>query len=155
MDRSLATAAGLGAVSGLRTMQGLAWVSHALSSHRVPRRATGLERWLARRDVATAIAGLASAELAADKLPAIPARITLPPMLGRALAGAMVGAVAAGRDRQIAGAAVGASAAVAASFAGWFLRREMGRVTLLPDLAVALAEDALTVALARELVARE
>jgi uncharacterized membrane protein len=152
MNRSLASAAGLGAVAGLRTMQGLAWVSHDLASRRVPRRATGLERWLARGDVATVIAGLATAELAADKLPFIPDRITLQPLLGRAMAGAVVGALAAGRDRQVAGAALGASAAVAAAFTAWFLRREVGRTTMLPDLAVALAEDALAVAVARSLV---
>lgn len=151
MKRPLMAAVGLGAVSGLRTMQGLAWVSHDLSSRRVPRRATGLERWLARRDVATVIAGMASAELAADKLPFTPDRITLRPLLGRAMAGAVVGAVAAGRDRQTAGAMLGASAAVAAALTAWFLRREVGRTTMLPGLAVALAEDALAVALARSL----
>jgi uncharacterized membrane protein len=152
MNRSLASAAGLGAVSGLRTMQGLAWVTHDLASRRVRRRASALERWLARGDVATVIAGMASAELAADKLPFIPDRITLRPLMGRAMAGAVVGAIAAGRDRQVAGAALGASAAVAAAFTAWFLRREIGRATMLPDLAVALAEDALAVAAARSLV---
>jgi uncharacterized membrane protein len=154
MNRSLAVAAGLGAVSGLRTMQALAWVSRDLSSRRVPRGASGLERLLARRDVAFLLRGLASGELAADKLPVIPDRITLPPLLGRALAGAAVGSVAAGRSREAAGAALGASAAVVGTFTGWFLRREIGRVTHIPDLAVALAEDALAVALARALTTR-
>jgi uncharacterized membrane protein len=154
MNRSLGVAMGLGAVSGLRTMQGLAWVSRDLSSRRVRRGASGVERWLARRDVAFVLRVLASGELAADKLPGIPDRIDAPPLLGRALAGAVVGSVAAGRSLEATGAVLGAGAAVVGAFTGWFLRREIGRVTHLPDLAVALAEDALTVALARALTTR-
>jgi len=152
MKPSLAAAAGLGAVSGLRTLQGLAWVSRDLSSRRLPRRASQLERWLAAPGVARVLAGLAAGELASDKLPGIPDRTSAPPLLGRAMAGAVVGAIAAGRDRQPVGAAVGAGAAVAATFAGWFLRRELGRLTPVPDAVVALAEDALAVGLARRLV---
>jgi uncharacterized membrane protein len=154
MNRSLAVAAGLGAVSGLRTMQALAWVSRDLSSRRVRRGASGLERALARRDVALVLRGLASGELAVDKLPGIPARIEVPPLLGRALAGGVVGSVAAGPHREALGGAVGAGAAVVGAFTGWFLRREFGRVTHMPDLAVALLEDALAVAAARALTTR-
>lgn len=154
MKPSLAAAAGLGAASGLRTLQALAWVSRDLSSRRLPRRAGRLERWLAAPGLAPILAGLAAGEIAGDKLPGVPDRITVPPLLGRAMAGAVVGAIAAGQDRQPAGALVGASAAVAAAFAGWFLRRELGRRTPAPDAVVALAEDALAVALARRFVGR-
>jgi uncharacterized membrane protein len=111
-----------------------------------------LERWLSRRDVARVLGVLAAGELAGDKIPGIPDRVALPPLLGRAAAGAAVGAVAAGRGRELAGAAVGAGAAVAGAFAGWYLRREAGRVTFLPDTGVAMMEDALAVGLARRLV---
>jgi uncharacterized membrane protein len=154
MNRSLGVAMGLGAVSGLRTMQGLAWVSRDLSSRRVRRGASRLEKWLARRDVAFVLRVAASGELAVDKLPGIPDRIDAPSLLGRAAAGAVVGSVTAGRSLEATGAVLGAGAAVVGTFTGWFLRREIGRVTHLPDLAVALAEDALTVALARALTTR-
>lgn len=152
MKRSLVAAVALGAVSGLRTMQAIAWVSRDLSSRRLPRGASRLERWLAGPGVAPVLSGLAMGELAGDKLPGIPVRIAAPPLLGRAIAGAVVGAIAAGRDRHGIGAAVGAGAAVAAAYAGWSLRRELGRHTPVPDVLAALAEDALAVAVARRFV---
>jgi uncharacterized membrane protein len=155
VKRSLATAAGLGVVSGLRTLQGLAWLSRYLSHRRrLPRHATVVERWLAHKAVARALATGAGFEIAGDKHPRAPDRIHPSGLLPRALAGAVVGMVAAGRGREAAGAAMGAGGAVAGAFAGWFLRREFGRVSFLPDAAIALAEDALAVALARRLVGR-
>lgn len=152
MKRSLMTAVGLGAVSGLRTAQALAWMSRELSHGRPSRDGSGLERWLSNDIVTFGIATAAAGELVADKLPNTPDRIRPAALLGRAVAGAIVGAVAAGRDRQVMGAAVGAGSAVASAYAGWLLRREVGRVTFLPDIAVAIAEDALAAALARRLV---
>jgi uncharacterized membrane protein len=152
MKRSLVTAAGLGMVSGLRTFQGLAWASRALSQAKLPRHATGLERWLANDLVARALATAAGGELAVDKLPGIPDRTHAGGLAGRILAGATVGALAAGRGRQLTGAVVGAGSAVVGAYAGSFLRREASRVTFLPDVAVAMAEDAVAAALARRLV---
>jgi len=97
--------------------------------------------------------GLAAAgELAVDKHPSAPDRIHPSSLLARAAAGAAVGSVAAGRNRQLLGALMGVGCAMAGAYAGWFLRREAGRVTLVPDIAVALAEDALAISLARRLV---
>jgi uncharacterized membrane protein len=111
-----------------------------------------VERWLATTGAARALAAAASFELAGDKHPQAPDRIRPTALFGRALAGGVVGAIAAGRGREAAGAAVGGAAAVAGALAGWFIRREAGRVTSLPDPVLALAEDALAVALARRLV---
>lgn len=153
MNVSLGTAAGLGAVTGLRSMTGLAAVSRTLSDRRrLPRSATRLEEWLAEDTVAIVLSALAIGEIATDKLPGIPDRVAPGPLFGRALIGALVGAVAAGPDDRAAGAAVGAGAAITAAWLGWFLRREAGRATLLPDAAIAIAEDALALSAARELV---
>lgn len=154
MNDSLITAAGLGAVTGLRSMQGLVWTSRELTGRRVPFRATRLRKWLADETVSTVLSGLAVGELVADKLPGVPSRIAPGPLLGRAALGALVGALAAGRKGQAAGAAVGAVAAVAAAFAGWFLRSEAARATSLPDPSLALAEDAVAVVAARKLAQR-
>ena len=151
MTRSLGTAAGLGAVSGLRSMLGLAWISRALAGRRPARGAGHLERLLSHDLVAGALALAAAGELTVDKHPSVPDRTDPGALLVRAVAGAAVGSVAAGRNRQRLGALVGAGSAVAGAYAGWFLRREAGRATHLPDLAVALAEDALAVSLARRL----
>jgi uncharacterized membrane protein len=152
VKRSLGTAAGLGLVTGLRTLQGLAWVSRHLSHRRLSGDAMTVERWLAGDRVAAGLAVVASLELAGDKHPRAPDRIRPSALFGRVVAGSLVGAIAAGRDRAAAGAALGAAGAVAGAFTGWYLRREAGRVTFLPDVGIALAEDALAVALARRLV---
>jgi uncharacterized membrane protein len=133
-------------------MQGLAWVSRALAGKGPADEAGRLERILSHDRVAVALGLAAIGELVADKHPSIPARIDPAPLLGRMVAGAAVGSVAAGRDRRLLGAMVGAGFAVATAWSGWFLRREAGRANVLPDLAIALAEDSLSVSLARHLV---
>lgn len=137
MNQSLITAAGLGAVTGLRSMMGVAWTARALAGRRRRRAST-----LAHDAVATALAGLAVGEIVVDKAPGIPARVTPGPLLARAALGALVGAVAGGREDAAAGALVGGSAAVGAAFAGWMFRTGIGPVTRLPDAALAAAEDA-------------
>lgn len=151
MER-LGTAAGFGAVSGMRSMMGLALVSRDLSDRgRLPRDATTLERWLAEDLVALALSALAIGELVADKLPATPPRTEPPSLLARGAIGGLLGALVAGPELRAEGAAVGIAAAIAASYAGWFLRREVGRATLIPDAALAVAEDAMAITAAREL----
>ena len=102
--------------------------------------------------MAGALALAAAGELVLDKHPSILDRIRPAALLGRAAAWAAVGSVAAGRNRPLVGAVTGAACAVVSAYAAWFLRREAGRVTRLPDTAVALAKDALAVSLARRLV---
>jgi uncharacterized membrane protein len=150
----LRAAAGLGAVSGLRTMQGLAWVSRDLLSRRLSRRAGRLERWLADPWVAGGLRWAAAGELVVDKMPWTPDRIRTSALLGRAAAGAVVGFIAAGRERAGAGAAVGAASAVAGAFGGWSLRRALVRGAGVPDAMVAVAEDAVAVGVARALTSR-
>ena len=41
---------------------------------------------------------------------------------------------------------------MAGAYAGWFLRREAVRATMLPDAALAVGEDALAVAASYEIV---
>lgn len=134
-------------------MTGLAAVSRELAAHRVPRRAGPLRRWLAHDRAAHTLTAMAVGELAVDKLPGIPDRIGPGPLGGRSAIGALLGALAVDRH-PILGGLVGAAAATAAAYGGWFLRREAGRATLLPDTVIALVEDAVAVAGARELADR-
>lgn len=154
MRQSLRTAAGLGAVTGLRSMQGLAWTSHELADRRMGRGATELQQWLAADTVSIVLAGLALGELVADKLPVVPARVTPAPLVGRAVMGGVVGAAVGGRDDAWLCAAIGAGAAVLASYAGWLFRSEAARATRLPDPVLAIAEDTVAVLGARSLVER-
>ena len=154
MNDSMVTAAGLGAVTGLRSFQSVAWLSREYAHGRVPMGATALRRWLADDTVCTVVAALSVGELVADKVPGVPARIQPAPLMGRAAIGGAVGALVSGRDDRVLGAAVGAAAAIAASFGGWFLRTEAARRTRLPDAVFAVIEDAAAVIGARLLAER-
>jgi len=144
-------AARIGAVAGLRSMLAPALVSRALAN------AGAAGHGLAGRALASPAAGailpvLAALELLADKLPITSPRIAPASLVARALSGACAAAAVAaergGRRRgRIAPALVGAAAAVAAAFAGYQLRRWVGRRARLPDAIVAVVEDAVAVAL--------
>jgi uncharacterized membrane protein len=90
-------------------------------------------------------------EMIADKLPGVPDRIESGPLLGRAVLGAVAGGVLARRNREsgVLGALLGGTAALVAAHAGFQARRALTRTAGLPDLPVALCEDALALALAR------
>jgi uncharacterized membrane protein len=146
-------AAGLGFATGMRSMTPIAMLSRELSDRRrLPRHASLLEEWLARDMVAVTLSALALGEIVADKLPGIPARVSPGPLIGRNVLGGVVGALVAGEDDRALGAVVGAAAALVGAYAGWFLRREAVRATMLPDAALAVGEDALAVAASYEIV---
>lgn len=147
------TAAGLGAVTGMRSMTGLAMLSREISDRRrLPRDATRLQEWLAEDMVAITLSALALGEMIADKLPGTPDRVAPAPLFGRGAIGGLLGALVADSDHRVLGAVIGATAAVAATWAAWFLRREAGRASMLPDAALALAEDAMALTAAREVM---
>jgi uncharacterized membrane protein len=136
-------ALGLGAISGLRSMAGPALLSRAATKGSVPLEGTALA-FLGSPGVSKALLLAELGELVGDKLPMTPSRTSLPPLLGRAAAGALVGAALLASDggRLANGAVIGSSAAIAAAFAGERLRLLAGEKTGLPDPVVALAEDA-------------
>lgn len=148
MNHRLLAAAGLGAATGLRSMTGLALASRELA-RRPAGEADALREWLADDTVSYVLAGLALAELVADKLPDVPDRVDPAPLAARGVIGATVGALAGGEDHWVVGAAVGAAAAVASAWVGWAVRREAGWATGLPDAGLALVEDAVSVVTAR------
>jgi uncharacterized membrane protein len=141
---SVARALGLGAISGLRSLSGPAFVSRAAS-----RGDLDLDRtvfaFLGSPRVSKTLVLMELGELVGDKLPVTPSRTSPPPLLGRAASGALVGAavfVSEGRRATI-GSALGSTAAIAAGFAGEQLRALTVEKTGLPDLVVALGEDAI------------
>jgi uncharacterized membrane protein len=139
-------ALGLGAISGLRSMSGPALLSRAAANGNLSLDGTALS-FLGSPRVSKTLLAMALGELVVDKLPATPSRTALPPLLGRAASGTLVGAAlfASNGRRAAAGAALGSSAAVAAAFAGERLRTLVGEKTGLPDPVVALAGDAIVV----------
>lgn len=136
-------AAGLALLSGVRSTAGPAFVVRAARRGSLPGlRGTVFER-LGSRRVANALLLAMVGEMVADKTPLVPPRTAPGPLLGRASAGALTGAVlfAAGGRRSTVGAVLGALSAAAGAFAGERLRSRAGR-TALPDLVPALLEDA-------------
>lgn len=141
---------GLGAISGLRSMSGPASVARAARDGRVPLEETRLS-FLGSPRVAQLLTVFQAGEMVGDKLPATPSRTALPPLLGRAGSGALVGAAVSENGRPVA-ALLGAGSAVTAAFAGEGLRAVVGQATGAPDALVAVAEDAVVLAVAARLL---
>jgi len=141
---SVSKALGLGAISGLRSLSGPAFVSRAASRGRLDLEETPLA-FLGSPRLAKLLALMELGELVGDKLPRTPSRTALPPLLGRVVSGAVVGAaVLVSDDRRAAtGAVLGSTAAIVAAFAGERLRAQIVERSELPDPVIALAGDAI------------
>lgn len=153
-NRAYLEAAGLGAIAGMRSMAAPALLSRRLSERRWARPGSFPERLLSSDTAAKVFTALGAGEMIADKVPGMPNRTAPPGLLGRALSGALVGAAAATaqRERGAVGAAIGASAAVAATFASFHLRQLMDRKLHLPDALVGAVEDAAVIGGGKKLV---
>ena len=144
--------AALGWAVGMRSATPPTVLARALAHGRRPRRQPA-------RALASAASWLplaAGGEILADKLPAMPNR-TAPPVLAERIAvGALVGAVLGQirRTSPVAAGLAGAAGAAASSFAMMRLRGWVGETLDLPDPAVAVAEDALTIGLSTAVVRR-
>jgi uncharacterized membrane protein len=99
---------------------------------------------------------LAAGELIADKFPMAPNRTAAGPLLGRALTGGLSGAIVCSAKRRsvLAGSLIGAAFAVGVAYGAFELRRKAGRKLHLPDIVIALAEDAIVGALGVALTSR-
>jgi uncharacterized membrane protein len=139
---STGKALALGAISGLRSASGPAFVSRAASRGALDLDGTPLV-FLGSPLISKALTMMQLGEIVLDKLPIAPSRTAVMPLLGRAASGGLAGAAAfASEDRHAAaGTILGSSATVAAAFAGEGVRALLERIGF-PDPAVALAEDA-------------
>lgn len=137
-SRYLASAL-LGVMAGARSQSVLAFVAWR-----------GLDARLANPLGRTATTLAALGEVIGDKTPWVPDRTATGPLAGRIAFGAVGGAaVARAVDAPVLSSAlVGGATAGVATFALHRARRWLGQHTPLPDIAVALAEDACVVALA-------
>ena len=137
---ALAGAAAAGAAAGLRSLMPGAVLSR---------------QWAGRTPQAPVVSRVltlaAMGECLADKLPMTPDRVGPLPLVGRLLAGSLCGAVISTRLGRsgLAGATVGALAAFTFAHAGYRARTALVKRSRWPDAAVALAEDAVALGLAR------
>ncbi|HVO63107.1 MAG TPA: hypothetical protein VMT53_19410 [Terriglobales bacterium] len=141
-----AAAFGIGAVAGLRSLLApavLTWVAHKKFVDRTFPLAAVVSRPVSKK-----IIKLAAAELLADKLPFTPNRISPGPLAVRIASGVACGAAVSlvARESAKEGALLGGAGALVGAFGGYYARKTFRRTY--PDVAVALVEDALAVALA-------
>lgn len=132
-DESIRRIIALGAITGMRSMAGAAAlaVQHGGMSRRV-------------------VPVLAAAEMIADKTPAIGSRIEAAPLAARAVMGAIVGCIIAMEDNrnQLAGAALGATAAVIAAHLAYHARKSLPVSTAVGGMI----EDAVVIGLGSRFV---
>jgi uncharacterized membrane protein len=147
-----ASAAGIGAVSGLRSMTGPAIISEA-ANRKLLHLDTGPLAWLGSDNASRGAMLLAVGELIADKLPFTPDRTDPPLLIMRALSGAVCGYAISRRgsskQQKWASALVGGSAALAAAWVGFEYRKRVK----LPPLLAAVVEDAIAMGSGAAIVA--
>ena len=130
----------LGAATGLRSQLGVASV--------VARSDPSLPSMLRHPGIRGLVLAAAAGELVVDKLPGTPSRLAPQGIVPRLALGALAAGLSA-QTRQaswLPAAALGASSAAVAARLGHDVRARLARQA--PDLAVALAEDALAIAAA-------
>lgn len=161
MDGVTRRAAGLGALTGVRSMGPAALLAHELDERdgpigRLRGRHDGPPERLLRSQRATRVLSvLALGEAVADKLPWLPGRVEPLPLAARAVLGGFVGLAVADATRtpRLGPTLLGAAAALVGSAAAFYGRRWLKRRADLPDAALGLAEDAIVFAAGRALVA--
>src|SRR5437763_631024 len=133
-------AAVLGAVSGMRSMAAPAIVSRLAHTGLLPLEGSQI-KFLGNKNSAKTMALMAAGEMIADKLPFIPKRTAVFPLITRAASGAFSGsAVTRARGRSVVlGALICSLAAVGASYGAYKLRKAVGEKLHLPDAIVAVA----------------
>lgn len=137
----------MGVIAGMRSMSGPALVSNYLVHQNSKELANSSFSFMGSSRVAKVLKIAAVGEMVADKLPAIPARISPAPLIARILSGALCGAsiCTAERKRADVGAIFGGLSAIGSAYTFYYLRRKLGETDGLPDAALGLGEDAIVV----------
>jgi uncharacterized membrane protein len=145
----------IGVVAGVRSLTAPAVVSWA-----------GHRNWLNLHNTPLSFIGstgavvifvlLAIVELVADQLPSTPSRLQPPGLIARIILGGLSGAgvAVAGAQSIALGAILGAAGAIAGAFVGYEVRTRLVRALKVPDLVVALLEDAVAIGGGLLIVAR-
>ena len=145
----------IGVVAGLRAMTAPAAVSWAARLGWLNLSGTPLA-FLGAAATPYIFTFLALGELVNDKLPKTGSRKSPPQFIGRILSGALCGAAigAAAGDGLVAGLVLGILGAVAGTLGGYELRSRLTRASGGRGFPIALAEDAIAIALAFWVVSR-
>src|SRR5580658_1418215 len=145
----------IGGVAGLRCMSApaaVAWAAHLswLNLHNTPLSFMGSTA------AVVIFTLLAAGEMVVDQLPSTPSRVQARGLSARMILGALSGAciaVAGGQSMAI-GAVLGLVGGIAGAFAGYQARTRLVKALKVPDLFIALPEDALAIAAGLFIVSR-
>jgi len=151
---ALALEIGIGVVAGLRPITALAVIASALR-HRWIRPGDSPFARIVSTSTSKRIAEFAISELVADKLPFTRSRLDVAPLTLRIASGAICGTAIHGtvKGSPVKGAVLGGLGALAGAISGYRVRQRLSRD--MPDLVVALLEDALAVGAGATIVALE
>jgi uncharacterized membrane protein len=142
----LVLAFAIGVVAGLRSLTAPAAVCWAAQIGWIDLRQSPLS-FMGSAITADIFGLLAIGELIMDKLPFTPSRLKPGPLIGRLLLGGLAGAtvLSANSPSYILGGVLGAIGGLAGAFAGYQARVGAVKTLRLPDLVVALTEDAIAI----------
>lgn len=134
---------GLAVVSGMRTMASISALSSYLAKAPSPLLTGFPLGFLQKKYVAIILKALTLAEMAGDKLSNAPDRIDKPGLIGRGLAGALTGAALykSRNGSAIAGALVGSTVAVAATYGSYYMRKKVADASNVNDPTIGTLED--------------
>jgi uncharacterized membrane protein len=136
----------IGIVAGLRSLTAPAVVAWAAHRNWIDLHNTSLSFMGSTAAVVIFIL-LALVELVADQLPSTPSRTKPPGLIARIVLGGLSGAcvAAAGAQFMMLGALLGAIGGVAGALAGYEVRTRLVRALKIPDLIIAVLEDAVAI----------
>ena len=145
----------IGGVAGLRCMTApavVAWAAH--------------QGWLNLHNTSLSFMGsiaavmiftlLAAVEMVVDQLPSTPSRVQALGLTARIILGALSGAsvAVAGAQSMALGAVLGIVGGIVGAFAGYQVRTRLVKALKVPDLVIALPEDAVAIAAGLFIVSR-
>ena len=148
---NLFPAFGLGAITGMRSMMALAFVSDQAKKEK-HRNDNPALNFLTQPQVTTALKAMAAGEVIMDKMPFTPNRTDAAPLIGRLVLGGLVGA-AISKDKWIQGGVVGALGALLATYTAFYIRKTL-HDRHIPNVVLGVAEDAIVAKAADTLVER-
>lgn len=139
----------LGTATGMRTFTPMAIICWFAYMGYLPLDGTWAW-WVPKLATAIVFTVLALSELVGDKLPRIPDRTSLGPLLARIALGALAGSVVAASmyGSEFEGGILGVGGALVGAFGGYLIRREIVDRSGGKDWPVAVAEDLVTVGFA-------
>ncbi|MVN22065.1 DUF4126 family protein [Mucilaginibacter arboris] len=134
---------GLAIVSGMRSLASISALSGYLSKAPSPLLTGFPFGFLQKRYVAIGLKALTLAEMAGDKLPDAPDRIVKAGLIGRGLSGALAGAALykSRNGSALAGAILGGTVAVAATYGAYYLRKKLVKSSNVNDPTIGGLED--------------